>query len=103
MSHTQTLVHMKRRKPECWPFTSFFLKFLEDTSPFGGATDTLFLLLVIQSQGGSLFASFLACVILRFTSGATPAHLLTANMMAGHILYMHSAEIGYGGSNGLVL
>ena len=26
-----------------------------------------------QSQGGSFFACFLACVILRFTSGATPA------------------------------
>ena len=30
-----------------------------------------------QSLGRSLFACFLACVILRFTSGATPAHCIS--------------------------
>ena len=34
-----------------------------------------------QSQGGSL-ACFLACVILRFTSGATPVDFFVASMAA---------------------
>ena len=33
-----------------------------------------------QSQGGSLFACFLACVILRFTSGGTPADCIEVSM-----------------------
>ena len=54
-------------------FVFFFLKFLEDISPFRGATDTPVLASGdacprFQSQGGSLFACFL-----KFTSGATPA------------------------------
>ena len=31
---------------------------------------------------------------LRFTSGATPADLLTASMAAGRVPYMHVAEVG---------
>ena len=35
-----------------------------------------------QSQGGSLFAHFLAWVITRFTSGATPADCIEVSMAA---------------------
>ena len=35
-----------------------------------------------QSQGGSFFACFLVCVILRFTSGATPADCTEVGMAA---------------------
>ena len=48
-----------------------------------------------QSQGGSLAwkASSTACnAFLRFTSGATPANLLTASMAAGRVPYQHVAE-----------
>ena len=38
---------------------------------------------VCQSQGGSLFACFLACVILRFTSGATPADCIEVAIFSG--------------------
>ena len=31
---------------------------------------------------------------LRFTSGATPANLLMANMAADHVPHMHIAEVG---------
>ena len=34
----------------------------------------------IQSQGGSLFACFITCVILRFTSGVTPADCMEVRM-----------------------
>ena len=54
---------------------SFFFKFcLEYISPFRGATNfpVFGLLMTFQSQDGSFFACFLACVILRFSSGATP-------------------------------
>ena len=52
-----------------------------------------------QSQGGTL-ACFLACVILRFTSGVTPADYIEVNMAAEHFL-IHipadmSASIGGG-------
>ena len=47
---------------------------LEDISPFRGATDG------VQSQGGSL-ECFLACVILKFTSGATPADCMEVRSM----------------------
>ena len=47
-------------------------------------------------------AHFLACMqFLRFTSGATPAHLLMASMVACRVFYMHlSVEVGCQGSNG---
>ena len=46
-------------------------------------------------------AHFLACIpLLRFTSFATPANLLTFSMVTNHISYMHlSAEVGYQGLN----
>ena len=34
-----------------------------------------------QSQGGSLFACFFACMILKFTSAATPAHCVEVNTL----------------------
>ena len=51
---------------------------MEDLSPFGGVTDTPVLdfwwhLLRVSKPVDPLHACFLACVILRFTSGATPA------------------------------
>ena len=64
-----------------WPDLKkdFFNKIFEEKSPFHGATVSYpcFGPLVtsamgFKSQGGSLFAWFLTCVILRFTSGATP-------------------------------
>ena len=46
-------------------------------------------------------ARFLACALfLRFTSGATPANILTASMVTHNIPYMVSlAEVGCQGSN----
>ena len=60
---------------------------LEDTSPFCGANDTPVLdfwwcLPWVESQGGYLCCTFLACVILRFTSGATPADCVEISMAA---------------------
>ena len=54
-------------------------------SPLHGATEPLFwtsgdVCSGFQSQGGSLFAYFLASVILRFTSGVSPTDFLMANM-----------------------
>ena len=65
----------------------FFLNFLEDISPFRGATDTLVLdfwwrLLWVSKPGWIPFACFLACIILRFTSGATPADCIEVSMAA---------------------
>ena len=68
-------------------FSPFFLKtFLEDTSPFRGPLIPLFcnssdICPGFQSQGGSLFTCFLACVILRFTSGVTPADCIEVGMV----------------------
>ena len=61
----------------------FFKNFFEDISPFHGATDTPVLDFCpgFQSQGGSLVC-FLACVILRFTSGATPADCIEVSLAA---------------------
>ena len=54
----------------------FKTKFLEDTSPFRGATDTPCFGLLVMSVldfNASPFVCFLACMTLRFTSGATHA------------------------------
>ena len=59
-------------------FVFFFSKILEDTRPFRGATNTSCSDCPgFQRQGGSL-ACFPACVILTFTSGATPADCMSA-------------------------
>ena len=70
----------------------FFNTFLEDTCPFCGATDDIewypcFGLLVMSALGFKARVDLLACFLalalfLRFTSGATPANLLTASMAA---------------------
>ena len=80
----------------------FFKNFLEDVSPFCGATDTSVLdfwwCLPWVSKPG-----WIPCLhalspawneFLRFTSGATPADLLVASM-AVRIPYMHVAEVGF--------
>ena len=69
-------------------------------SPFSGAIDTPVwtsddICPGFLNEGGSL-----ACILshlhrcLRFTSGVTPADPLAASMTAGHIPYMHVAEVG---------
>ena len=73
----------------------FFLKFLEDTSPFSGAlfwtSDDVSS--GFQSQSGSpyLRASSRACNgIIRFTSGATPAdHLAAKNIRIYNYIHRH--------------
>ena len=46
-------------------------------------------------------AYFLSCMLLlRFTYGTTPANLLAASMVAGHIPHMRISEVGCQGSNG---
>ena len=62
----------------------FFKKKIGDISHFRGATDTPvldFWCPRFQSQGGPL-ACFLACVILRFTSGVTPADCTEVSIAA---------------------
>ena len=64
----------------------FSLTILEDIGPFRGATVTLFwtsgdVCPGFKSQGGSLTCC-LNSVILRFTSGATPADCMRVNMAA---------------------
>ena len=52
-----------------------------------------------QSQGEPLALCAPSPVhngFLRFTSGATPADLLRASIAAGHVSYMHVAEVGCG-------
>ena len=74
----------------------FFLKFLEDMSPFCGATDTPVLdfwwRLPWVSKPGWIPRFHASLPVhngfLRFTSGAIPADLLAASMAAGHIPYM---------------
>ena len=65
----------------------FCSKFLEDISPFLGASDTPVLdfwwrLSWVSKPGWIPFACFLAYVILRFTSGATPADCIEVRMAA---------------------
>ena len=66
---------------------NLFFSFLEDMSPFRGATDTPVLDFCdiyprFQSQGGGSLACFLTCVILRFTSCVTPAACMEVSMAA---------------------
>ena len=89
---------------ESFRFINIFFKkkMLEDTSSFCRATDTPVLdfwwcLLCVSKLGGipSLYASSpVSNGFLRFTTGATPADLLTASMAAGRVPYMHVAEVG---------
>ena len=66
----------------------FFFKFLEDISPFCGATDPWFGLLVTSPLGSkpewaalfTLGGGVHVTCSLRFTSGVTPADLLVASM-----------------------
>ena len=56
-----------------------------------------------QSQGGVTCTLSCLRAILRFISGATPADLLVASMVACHVPYMLGfgfAEVGCRGSNG---
>ena len=89
--------------------SSFFCKIFWKTQVlFCGATDIPVLnfwwCLPWVSKSGwipHLYAFLPACNgFLRFTSGATPANLLMASMAAGHVPYMHVAEVGYRNSNG---
>ena len=63
--------------------TFSFKYFLDDTSPFCGATDTP------VCTFGDVRPGFQ-----RFTSGVTLANLLTASTAAGYIPYIHVAEVG---------
>ena len=83
----------------------FILKFLEDISPFRGATDTLFRISGnvcpgFQNQGRISFCGFLTCVVLRFTSGVTLANCTDVSMTAKpfdpYILADVSTSIGGG-------
>ena len=72
---------------------SFLKKNLEDLSPFCGAIDTPVLdygdvCPGFQSQGRSL-TCFLTCVILRFTSGVTPADCIEVSMAAKSFQFMY--------------
>ena len=50
---------------------------------------------VVKAMVDFSLVRFLACMLfLRFTSGVTPANLLMASMVAGHIPYMCLAEVG---------
>ena len=67
-------------------FFFVFLKLFEDMSPFCGATDAPVLdfwwRLPWVSKPGWISCVFLACVILRFTSGAAPADWIEVIMAA---------------------
>ena len=67
-----------------WTLGTFFLKKIRSTfiSPFCGATETAVFWTFSEACPGFPFAYFLACVILRFTSGATPAECIEACMAA---------------------
>ena len=83
----------RRLSPECYQFPvkcqpclSVF-KFLEDINPFRGATDIPVLdfwwcLPWVSKPGWIPFVCFLACMILRFTSGAMPADCIEVSMAA---------------------
>ena len=68
-------------------FTSFIFKFLEDTSPFCGATDNPVLdfwwhLSWVSKPGWiSCLCAFSPVVIIRFTSGVTPADCMEVSMV----------------------
>ena len=73
----------------------FFIKFLEDISPFCRATDTpVFGLLVTSAPGFKARVDPVACMFssppcngfLRFTSGVTPANLLGEELFCFHFV-----------------
>ena len=71
----------------------FFLKFWRTEVPFVGPLIPFFWTFGnvcpgFQSQGGSLFVCFLTCVILRFTSGSTPADCIEVSMAISNFHYI---------------